>query len=961
MRSHLKKIWLSFKSNLKRFFGVVNFVFVPKRRAFRIGLVLTILISVFLVGTSVYAAGDISDKILDFFNWVLFYIAMALGWVALKVFALVIIVSSYNNFVTSAAVTKGWVLIRDVCNLFFVLILLVIAFNIILGVEKYSPKKMLFNVVIAAILVNFSKLICGLVIDFGQVVMMTFVNGYSATAGANLVEGLGLNYLLKMSGDNASGGAKQIEAPTNLSIFIALFIAIFILIMTIFVTIFILALLVMRIVQLWILVVLSPAAFMLEAIPIGGMQKRAGDWWSKFGWTVAVGPFMAFFLWLSLLVMSDPGKNMLADNMKTADELQAKSAGSTVSGISHLDKLAQSAIGLALLMASLVIAQEAGGVVGGAAGKFQGYTGKIAKSVGGRMTGYNAGRDRGVAMYKGYAEKQGAKKAETMAKYSRVGEKAFAAKESGIRGLKRTAALPYTAGKMLAKGGAKGAKWGGRKIAETKTGKAVAATYQKVKGKAGGALANAKGKIGDRLAQLPGAEFAGKATRAVGGFVGEKAKEVWAKTDKAGVRNLVAADAVDQSILKKAREQGGENLSARNINKEEDLRRVLNDGGENKGSRVAAAMKLAKAGVIESPKEAKLIRSLTKGDREASDTVREDLMKKQANHAFNMDDPREVDTLHEKIKNGDIDITKQNASAYGDARFMQVSREALGDKVFGKKIGEVAKRSAEHKETATGTVRDMAQSQHAEIARLQSLAADGNQPEAKRQEAEAALPEKQKSADDFRRTVAEVTNDLNEAFGARNVDGSLNKVDGKVKIDPSQEANMGQYIRGLSGKRLADFDMKEDALSHIAVNVSVQQLANLAMSNEPGSNDKVQQIVERIHEVGDTKRITQVAGNQVVMDALGQEIRTKVEAVKAATPAPTPAGVKTAGAVAPAGGAATAPTEGASAAPAEGATAAEPAKSPLIVGASDADFNKAKQDMNKAGGFESALRGGKVS
>ena len=64
---------------------------------------------------------------------------------------------------------------------------------------------------IAAILVNFSKLICALIVDAGQVFMLTFVNGYAATGGANIIAGLKLElrigfYSEILTGTNASCG-----------------------------------------------------------------------------------------------------------------------------------------------------------------------------------------------------------------------------------------------------------------------------------------------------------------------------------------------------------------------------------------------------------------------------------------------------------------------------------------------------------------------------------------------------------------------------------------------------------------------------------------------------------------------------------------------------------------------------------------------------------------------------------
>ena len=62
--------------------------------------------------------------------------------------------------------------------MFFVVVLLIIALATILNQEKYSYKTWLPKLILMAVLINFSKMICGLIIDVAQVVMMTFVNAF---------------------------------------------------------------------------------------------------------------------------------------------------------------------------------------------------------------------------------------------------------------------------------------------------------------------------------------------------------------------------------------------------------------------------------------------------------------------------------------------------------------------------------------------------------------------------------------------------------------------------------------------------------------------------------------------------------------------------------------------------------------------------------------------------------------
>ncbi|MFH2104651.1 MAG: hypothetical protein ABII72_00235, partial [Parcubacteria group bacterium] len=88
---------------------------------------------------------------------------------------------SAPDIINDPVVIAGWGITRDVLNMFFVISLLVIAFATILRIETYQYKALLPKLIYAALLVNFSKTIAGVFIDFSNVLMMTFINlkGYN--------------------------------------------------------------------------------------------------------------------------------------------------------------------------------------------------------------------------------------------------------------------------------------------------------------------------------------------------------------------------------------------------------------------------------------------------------------------------------------------------------------------------------------------------------------------------------------------------------------------------------------------------------------------------------------------------------------------------------------------------------------------------------------------------------------
>ncbi len=59
------------------------------------------------------------------------------------------------NFTSNTMIVQGWTVVRDVCNLFFLLVLLFIALCTILKIEKYHAKKTLLMLIIMGLLINF--------------------------------------------------------------------------------------------------------------------------------------------------------------------------------------------------------------------------------------------------------------------------------------------------------------------------------------------------------------------------------------------------------------------------------------------------------------------------------------------------------------------------------------------------------------------------------------------------------------------------------------------------------------------------------------------------------------------------------------------------------------------------------------------------------------------------------------
>jgi len=325
-----------------------------------ISLVATIVfVALFLVAKPAQA-----NWVLDLFGGICMGIVSVLGWVLMKLMGVLVYIAQYNNFIASKAVVNGWVMVRDICNMFFVMILLIIAFATILHLENYSYKKWLPKLILMAILINFSKTICGLLIDLAQIVMLTFVNAFKDIGGVNLTDMLGIKDWQTIKQDEVSISGWEVAS--------AYMLAVLYVIISIIVIASMIAMLVMRIVMIWIYVVLSPAAYLLSAFP--GGQKYASEWWSEFIKNLIVGPVLAFFIWLSFTSLTNFDSSQLnidgtgLQKNEEGTQLNCQSTDGNVCDFGTSDVLIKFIISIGMLLGGMKITQDIGGVAGKAAG-----------------------------------------------------------------------------------------------------------------------------------------------------------------------------------------------------------------------------------------------------------------------------------------------------------------------------------------------------------------------------------------------------------------------------------------------------------------------------------------------------------------------------------------------------------------------------------------------------------------
>jgi len=287
------------------------------------------------------------------------YIIIAVTGMMTTVFlGLLVKVAQYNNIINVATVINGWVIVRDICNMFFILFLLIIAFATILRVESYNAKKLLPKLLIMAVLINFSRSIFGLLVDFSQVMMLTFVSSFADSAGGSFVSIFKVDtWLTLKTGDPTKTWESQAFSQwgTTMAVIATIFAAI----ITMIVIVVLLAVLVMRIILLWIYTILSPVIFLGFGFP--PLQQYTSKVWQDFVKQLMVGPLLAFFLWLSMTTVQSSAK-ILSGNLTEGTCLGA-------SAFFCQNNFQQFVIAIGLLVGGLMVTQQIGGVAGSIAGK----------------------------------------------------------------------------------------------------------------------------------------------------------------------------------------------------------------------------------------------------------------------------------------------------------------------------------------------------------------------------------------------------------------------------------------------------------------------------------------------------------------------------------------------------------------------------------------------------------------
>lgn len=295
------------------------------------------------------------------------------------------------GFVNSSIVQLGWGIALSVANLFFILILLLIAFGFIFNIESFGAKQSLGKLIVAALLINFSLVIAGALVDFSQVVAGYFIEPLSSIS--TYIGGL-MNFQKLLNPDTPASIPVGALSASIMRLSGTLISIIFSIVAT-FVFIAIGVAFLIRIVGIWMLLIISPIVWALWILPY--TKKYWDEWWETFLKYLFFAPAAGFFLYISLAAFKGTIANMGEINLP-ADAGLAKGL---------LEQVGQGAVLIFLLLGSLIAAEKSG-LAGVSA--VTGFAKGMSKSVVGKISGYSTVKRYGSAIKDQFKKRESEKK-----------------------------------------------------------------------------------------------------------------------------------------------------------------------------------------------------------------------------------------------------------------------------------------------------------------------------------------------------------------------------------------------------------------------------------------------------------------------------------------------------------------------------------------------------------------------
>lgn len=270
-----------------------------------------------------------------------------------------ITLSLTSSFYAGDAITSGWAIIRDLCNIIFIFVLIFTGIRTILGLDTGETRRVVISVIIGAVLINFSLFLTKAAIDVSNIFTAWITQGIVDLSGGTGGVSNSTVSVLKMSElyKTQTTGNLQIGAFSTAFAVIGLnMVAIYVFFKVAF-------LMFGRLVSFITLLIMSPIGFVGHLVP--KLDSYAKQWRDELTKACLMAPMFLLMLYITLYLAT----KFDAVLSEMGQKLSLNSTNTFFSGNSFgLDDYTLFIIIALLLLKSLEVADEYTGAVAGQIG-----------------------------------------------------------------------------------------------------------------------------------------------------------------------------------------------------------------------------------------------------------------------------------------------------------------------------------------------------------------------------------------------------------------------------------------------------------------------------------------------------------------------------------------------------------------------------------------------------------------
>lgn len=260
-----------------------------------------------------------------------------------------------------AAVNNLWTVVRDIFNLFFIFGLIYAGFRLIIFSDEGGVKKTIANLVIAALLINFSLFITKTIIDFSNIISVQVAQVlYSSAPSDRSISGAFLQNMgaTGLFAPNGTGTARAAGAQAPGWIYI--FSAMFLLIVAAFAFAAGAVLICIRFVMLNYYMVISPVMFLDKIVP--KFSSYTSNFWSDFLKNAFFAPAFLLMLYFSLYILGSMYSFLTVAGGGGARPSLYDAFATPEGSVSGITTVIMFLLAAGFLIASVIIAQKMGAV-----------------------------------------------------------------------------------------------------------------------------------------------------------------------------------------------------------------------------------------------------------------------------------------------------------------------------------------------------------------------------------------------------------------------------------------------------------------------------------------------------------------------------------------------------------------------------------------------------------------------